>query len=207
MQGGRAASSSAQHGMSQARAATHEGKTAVNSMLATVITTKLRRSPTVAHRVIRAPLCCGHECGAVCASTYPCDSGIAVGPAAATLVPFVPRKTLALTIVLVVSSLAPTTAILGFCAKMPCCFGETEERPALATNMPDCCSTINCYEVPPHELAAAGKAKTFTVTTLATPPVAPATPQVSIARPLTSDDTSPPRTTSERLSTLSIFLI
>lgn len=121
--------------------------------------------------------------------------------------PSMTRKVLALLVVLIATGLAPATAVLGFCAKMPCCFAEADEGRALATNIADCCSTISCYEAPPHELAASGKAKAFTVTTLATLPVTTATPQASIARALTFDDTSPPLTISERLSTLSIFLI
>ncbi|HYC61040.1 MAG TPA: hypothetical protein VEK79_15875 [Thermoanaerobaculia bacterium] len=33
------------------------------------------------------------------------------------------RKTLALAVVLLIAGLAPATAVIGFCAKMPCCYG------------------------------------------------------------------------------------
>lgn len=120
--------------------------------------------------------------------------------------PSMTRKVLALVVVLITWSLAPATAVLGFCAKMPCCFGEAADGPALASNMADCCTIISCYEAPSHELTVSGKAKTFTATTLATLPVTLAIPQVLVAR-RTFDDTSPPPTTSERLSSLSAFLI
>lgn len=117
------------------------------------------------------------------------------------------RKVLALLVVVIASGLAPATAIIGFCAKMPCCFAEAEDGPALTANMADCCTTISCYEGPPHDLAVSAKLKVFTAsTTLVTLPVAPAMPQVSAIR-RTFDDTSPPPTTSERLSSLSVFLI
>ena len=120
-----------------------------------------------------------------------------------------PRKTLALAVALLISSLTPATAVIGFCAKMPCCEHEARAvpQPVLTTERADCCTTINCYEAPPHELAASGKAKVFTATTLATLRVTTAMPQASVARRCTFDDSSPPPTTSERLSTLSILLI
>lgn len=116
------------------------------------------------------------------------------------------RKVLTLVVVLITSSLAPATAVLGFCAKMPCCFGEPADGPALASNMGGCCNTISCYEAPSRDVTVSAKAKTFTATTLASLPVTLAMPQVAVAR-RTFDDTSPPPTTSERLSSLSVFLI
>lgn len=120
--------------------------------------------------------------------------------------PSMTRKVLALVVVLIISSLAPATAVLGFCAKMPCCFGQAHDGPALAANTADCCNTISCYEAPSQELTVSARAKAFPATTLATLPVTLATPQVLVAR-RTSGDTSPPPTTIERLSSLSVFLI
>ena len=116
------------------------------------------------------------------------------------------RKVLGLLIVVITTGLSPATAIIGFCAKMPCCFGETANGPAFDVDMADCCSTISCYEAPSHDVTASAKAKIFTATTLASLPVTLAVPQVALAR-RTFDDTSPPPTTSERLSSLSAFLI
>lgn len=119
------------------------------------------------------------------------------------------RKTFALAVALLICSVAPATAMIGFCAKMPCCEHEAGAvaQPVLTTERADCCTTINCYEAPPHELAVSGKAKDFLATTLGTLPVTTAMPEAAVARRLTFDDTSAPPTTSERLSTLSIFLI
>ena len=116
------------------------------------------------------------------------------------------HKVLALAVVLIVSGLAPATAVIGFCAKMPCCFDEAHDGPALTTNNADCCSTISCYEGPPHDLSVTAKAKTAAATTLALLAVAPAIPAAPIQRHA-FDDTSPPLTTKQRLSSLSILLI
>ena len=120
--------------------------------------------------------------------------------------PSMMRKVLALLVLVIASGLAPATAIIGFCAKMPCCFGEAQDGPVLATNMADCCTTISCYEGPPHDLAVSGKVKAIAATTPVMLSVAPAIQQAPVAR-RTFDDTSPPPTTSERLSSLSVFLI
>jgi len=120
--------------------------------------------------------------------------------------PSMTRKVLALLIVVIASGLSPATAVIGFCAKMPCCFGESQSGPALAMDMADCCSTISCYEAPSHDLAVAAKAKVFPPATFALLAVTLPIPKISAARP-TFDDTSPPLTTSKRLSLLSIFLI
>ncbi len=115
------------------------------------------------------------------------------------------RKVLALLIVGIASALGPATAVIGFCAKLPCCFGAAKSGPAVVAP-PGCCSTISCYEAPPHDLTVGAKAKVFPPATLAVLRVASPMPQV-FAAPLTFDDTSPPATTSDRLSTLSFFLI
>lgn len=116
------------------------------------------------------------------------------------------RKVLALVVVLIASSVAPATAVIGFCARMPCCFGEAHDGSALATNNAGCCTTISCYEAPSHELTVTAKAKIFTVATPAMLPVRVAAPAAHVVRG-TFDDTSPPLTTNQRLSSLSIFLI
>jgi hypothetical protein len=111
-----------------------------------------------------------------------------------------------LVVVLIALVLAPATAVLGFCAKMPCCFGEATDSPVLTVNMADCCSTISCYEAPSHELTVSAQAKTFTATAPVTLPVIVAIPQA--LRALRAfDHRPPPPTTSERLSLLSVFLI
>ena len=117
------------------------------------------------------------------------------------------RKVLALAVVLIVSGLAPATAVIGFCAKMPCCFGEAHDGPALAANNADCCSTISCYEAPSHELTVSAKAKTTTAAGPAVLAVVAALPAAPNVGSYSFDDTSPPPTTKQRLSSLSILLI
>lgn len=115
------------------------------------------------------------------------------------------RKVVALMVILTITGVAPATAVIGFCAKMPCCFGEAQQAPTLGTSMADCCTTINCYGAPSHELTASAKAKVFT-------PTLPLWSANLVASPINAsqlafDDTSPPLTTRERLSSLSILLI
>jgi len=115
------------------------------------------------------------------------------------------RKVFALMVILTITGVAPATAVIGFCAKMPCCFGEAQQAPALGTPMADCCTTINCYEAPSLESTASAKAKVFT-STMPVWSANIAVSQVNTARQ-TFEDTSPPITTSQRLSSLSILLI
>ena len=118
------------------------------------------------------------------------------------------RKTLALTIALLIPSLAPATAVIGFCARMPCCEHKANAlpQPALTTERADCCTTINCYEAPSQDLTVKDSAK-------ASVAAAPAISAIAVAAALPAhpllivDDASPPRTVGERLSTLSTLLI
>jgi hypothetical protein len=117
------------------------------------------------------------------------------------------RKVLALAVVLTISSLASATAVIGFCAKMPCCFAEEHEGPSVARNDADCCTPVNCYEAPSQNLTVSAKVKSITATVQAAVAVIVAMPA---ARPVASysfDDPSPPPTTRQRLSSLSILLI
>jgi len=116
------------------------------------------------------------------------------------------RKALALAVVLIVSSIAPATAVIGFCAKMPCCFGEAHDGPVLGANNADCCTTISCYEAPSHDVTVTAKANSAIASALALTPVVAAVPAVPVARHA-FDDISPPLTTKQRLSSLSILVI
>lgn len=115
------------------------------------------------------------------------------------------RQMFALMVILTIACISPATAVIGFCAKMPCCFGEAQEAPALGTPMADCCTTINCYEAPSVESTASSKVEVFT-STMPVWSANIAVSQVNTARQL-FEDTSPPITTSQRLSSLSILLI
>lgn len=116
------------------------------------------------------------------------------------------RKTLALIVILIVTGLAPATAVLGFCAKMPCCFTEPHDGPALSVDMSDCCNTISCYEAPTHESTASASAHALTAAAPAVLPLATLVPEPPAVQHIFVD-LSPPRTTSDRLASLSVLLI
>ena len=116
------------------------------------------------------------------------------------------RKVLTLLVVLVVSGLVPASAAIGFCAKMPCCVGDSNGGQAFEVKTPSCCSTISCDEAPPQNLALSGKLQLVTSDAPAMLLVASVvTPVKRTNHPVIS--TAPPPTTSERLSSLSSFLI
>lgn len=118
------------------------------------------------------------------------------------------RKALALTIVLLISSLATATAVIGFCARMPCCEHKAGAvpQPVLSTERTDCCTPISCYEAPSQKLTTKDSAKLSLV-------AVPVVVTLSAAAPMfphparAFGDTSPPKTVRERLSTLSTLLI
>lgn len=116
------------------------------------------------------------------------------------------RKVLALAVVLIISSVAPASAVIGFCAKMPCCFGEAHGGPELGAANADCCTTISCYEAPSHDLTVTAKAKTAASHVPVIVPLVAVLPALVPARRAV-DDSSPPPTTKQRLSSLSILLI
>lgn len=145
---------------------------------------------------------------AVRADTCPCDSGASVARILLRSFLLMTRKTLALTIALLISSLAPATAVIGFCARMPCCEHKagTVPQPVLTTERADCCTTINCYEAPSQDLTVKDSAKASvaaapTISAVAVVDALPAHPRLIV------DDASPPKTLRERLSTLSALLI
>ena len=118
------------------------------------------------------------------------------------------RKHIALAVLLLLAGLAPATAIIGFCARMPCCGHESaSDALSLTTNRSDCCTTIACYESPSATLAPADSASLSLIATPALTFDAPAlaSPRCSVATaPI---DTSPPPRTSDRLAVLSTLLI
>lgn len=118
------------------------------------------------------------------------------------------RKVIAFLVILVVTGLSPATAVLGFCAKMPCCFTDADHdgRPVIGADMTDCCTTVNCYEAPPHQSTASAKLE---VTTADAPAVLPV-PALVPPRPVVQHvfvDLSPPPSVSDRLASLSVLLI
>lgn len=118
------------------------------------------------------------------------------------------RKVIALLVMLIAVGLGPATAVVGFCAKMPCCFSEGHEDggPAIGVDMADCCTTISCYEAPSHELTVSAKAKLFGGSVAVVLPIISAVPAAPAVRHVFHDVSPPPRT-GERLASLSVFLI
>jgi hypothetical protein len=117
------------------------------------------------------------------------------------------RKILVLAVVLTISSLASATAVIGFCAKMPCCFAEGHEGLSVARNDADCCTPVNCYEAPSQDLTVSAKAKSLMATVQAAVAVIVTMPDAPAVASHSFDDSSPPPTTRQRLSSLSILLI
>ena len=117
------------------------------------------------------------------------------------------RKPFALLIVLLIAALAPASAIIGFCTRMPCCSHASDATAAFSTERDDCCTTIACSESPSAKLTN-GTASSYT------PPATPAL--VGAASVIASPtqlrtreiiDTSPPASTRHRLAILSTLLI
>jgi hypothetical protein len=116
------------------------------------------------------------------------------------------RKPLALAFVLIIAALAPATAIIGFCTRMPCCSHAADASVALSTERADCCTTITCYESPSAKLTIGTSPASVIVTTPALVSVAPP-PTIAVVLARVPIDTSPPMTVQHRLATLSTLLI
>ena len=119
--------------------------------------------------------------------------------------PTMNRKPLALLIVLLIAALAPASAILGFCARMPCCSHASGASAAFSTERNDCCTTIACYESPSLKLTTAPASSDAL---LAAPALMTVVATTSPASLIIQDfaDTSPPLS-RHRLAILSILLI
>ena len=114
------------------------------------------------------------------------------------------RKAIALGIVLLLAGLAPATAMIGICTRMPCCSHAPSDAVAFSTESSDCCTSITCYESPSVKLAnrVASADVVFAPELLAA--------ASTIAAPtLTIEviDTSPPATARQRLAALSVLRI
>ena len=116
------------------------------------------------------------------------------------------RKPLALVIMLLIAGLAPASAIIGFCTRMPCCNHASAAPLAFATEADDCCTSITCFESPSAKLTngAANGHALLPIPALVDVPVV-----ASPIRLRAGDvvDTSPPAGTRHRLALLSILLI
>jgi hypothetical protein len=117
------------------------------------------------------------------------------------------RKLFPFAIVLLLAGLAPATAIIGFCARMPCCGHEAAASLAMSTDRADCCTTIACYESPSATLSTTAVAPLSLLAMPALLSNAPVLPTAARSAPPTPIDTSPPLPTRDRLAVLSTLLI
>ncbi len=124
-----------------------------------------------------------------------------------SLQPLMIGRVAMLLLLIVAAALVPATAIAGFCAKMPCCFSQASEGTgSQSLSESDCCSTVSCAEAPSQDITLSETAKQFASNapvSFAALVDAPHTPFVC----RTCEHSSPPRTSSQRLSALSTFLI
>jgi hypothetical protein len=116
------------------------------------------------------------------------------------------RKSVALAVVLLIAGLAPATAIIGFCARMPCCGHESSSSLAMTTDSPDCCTTIACYQSPSATLSATSLTPQPVLAVATLPANAPALPAINRDVAHAPIDISPPPT-GERLAILSTLII
>src|SRR4051794_10514391 len=115
------------------------------------------------------------------------------------------RNLVTTAIVLLIALLAPATAIIGFCSRMPCCSHDSGAAAALSTDRNDCCTTIACYESPSLKLMTAATSSNALPVTPALVAVATPSPAPLLAH--ASDDPSPPLRVRHRLAILSTLLI
>jgi hypothetical protein len=119
------------------------------------------------------------------------------------------RKALVLAFAVLIAGVVPATAVIGFCARMPCCFAhEREASVELTAEHPDCCDSINCAETPPQDFDRASSARSLTQTLVVFPQtvtIAPAAPTLPVRD--YHDLAPPPPTARQRLSVLSLLLI
>ena len=112
------------------------------------------------------------------------------------------RRAAAVAIVLLIAGLAPASAIIGYCARMPCCH-HTQQPLKISTDTGDCCTTVACYETPSAKLSAHTALPAF----VAAPVLAPALIVFRDAHLPPALTASPPATTQQRLAILSVLLI
>jgi hypothetical protein len=117
------------------------------------------------------------------------------------------RKSLALAMILLFTGLAPATAVIGFCARMPCCsHAANAMTAALSTERNDCCTAIACYESPSLKLITAPtSAGALPVTPALVTVTSTPSPATLLAKAVA--DASPPARVRHRLAILSTLLI
>jgi hypothetical protein len=115
------------------------------------------------------------------------------------------RNLVTAAIVLLIAVLAPATAIIGFCTRMPCCSHASDAAAALSAERNDCCTTIACYESPSLKLMTAATSANALSVTPALISVAPTSPAPLLVE--ASENPSPPIRVRHRLAILSTLLI
>lgn len=116
------------------------------------------------------------------------------------------RKAIALAIVLLIAGLAPASAIIGFCTRMPCCsHAPSDNLATFSTDGTDCCTTITCHPSPSAKLATRAVSVDVAFAAPALLPVATVSSASVTSREVA--DTSPPVTVRQRLAALSTLLI
>ena len=115
------------------------------------------------------------------------------------------RKPIALAITLLIAGLAPATAIIGFCTRMPCCSHKSDASIAFSTERTDCCTSITCYESPSAKLSN----RVASADVMFAAPALVAVAATVDPPALTSEiiDTSPPASARQRLAALSVLRI
>ena len=113
------------------------------------------------------------------------------------------RRAAAIAIVLLIAGLAPASAIIGYCAHMPCCHHASRQQAKVSAAVHDCCTTVACYEAPSVKLTASTPVLTFVAARVITPALL----VLREPRLLPALTVSPPATTQQRLAILSILLI
>jgi hypothetical protein len=118
------------------------------------------------------------------------------------------RKAIIATVVLLIALSSPLSAVVGFCAKMPCCESHEASHDAkLAAPAADCCTAVSCADAPP------GYQQTSATVHYAAGAILFCTVSMHVTLPLISASSwrgigpSPPSGVGDRLSLLSIFLI
>ena len=109
------------------------------------------------------------------------------------------RRTVALLIAVVIAGLAPASAIIGYCARMPCCH-HAQQPLKMSADTRDCCTTVACYDAPSVKLSASTPVVALTI-------VPTVIVERGVQQLLPALAASPPPTTQQRLAILSVLLI
>jgi hypothetical protein len=120
------------------------------------------------------------------------------------------RKVVLLVLAVVIVGAVPATAIIGFCAKMPCCFAKHGEGhgASIGVERQDCCDTVSCAETQPQKLGLSPDLKEPGMAAVDLPlavTVVPVSPLLAAGRHAGIEPA--PHPVRQRLSALSLLLI